>query len=294
MIVKISMAAEKPPQEKKTPKPIDWSEFLAEVPPYTQRVVSELSLSSSWVIDKIVYKMDHPTIMIYCTVCNRKLAFDFEGHREVLYEEPRDFFLHYRCRLCMSTSKTFAIRARHIGNQSDGEVEKMGEMPSFGPPIPARLNEILKDDRELFFKGRRAESQGMGIGAFSYYRRVVENRKNSLIDQIIKVAERTNISPETIEILKSAKEETQFQRSIESIKDAIPEALEINGENPLTLLYRPLSGGLHDWSEDECLEEARSIRIVLTELCERVGQALKDQSELDEAVKRLKRPKENK
>lgn len=157
-----------------------------------------------------------------------------------------------------------------------------------------RLHDILGKDQELFFKGRRAESQGMGIGAFGYYRRVVENQKDRLIDQIIKVAKRTNAPPEMVKTLESAKKETQFTRAVDVIKDAIPETLKINGENPLTLLHRPLSGGLHEWSEDECLEEAKSIRIVLTVLCEKVGQALEVQTEFDEAVKRLKKPREKK
>jgi hypothetical protein len=39
--------------------------------------------------------------------------------------------------------------------------------------------------------GRRAENQGMGIGAFAYYRRVVENQKNRIIAEIKRVAEKT-------------------------------------------------------------------------------------------------------
>jgi len=43
-----------------------------------------------------------------------------------------------------------------------------------------------------------------------------------------------------------------------------------------------------------CLELAHSIRIVLTELAERMSQVLKDQAELNEAVNRLLNRKQNK
>ena len=36
-------------------------------------------------------------------------------------------------------------------------------------------------------KGRRCGNLGLGIGAFVYYRRVVENQKSRILDEIIKV-----------------------------------------------------------------------------------------------------------
>jgi len=43
---------------------------------------------------------------------------------------------------------------------------------------------LIGPDREIFLRGRRAENQGLGIGAFAYYRRVVENQKGRIITQI--------------------------------------------------------------------------------------------------------------
>jgi hypothetical protein len=65
------------------------------------------------------------------------------------------------------------------------------------------------------------------------------------------------------------------------------ESLLINGHNPLTLLHSALSKGLHAKTDEECLELAHDVRIVLTELAERLGQALKDEAELNTAVSRL-------
>jgi hypothetical protein len=44
---------------------------------------------------------------------------------------------------------------------------------------------------------------------------------------------------------------------------------------------------LHDRTDEECLELATSIRVVLTEFAERVANALKDEAELNTAVARL-------
>src|SRR5262249_3251893 len=78
-----------------------------------------------------------------------------------------------------------------------------------------------------------------------------------------------------------------FKNAIEIVKTAIPESLLIKGHNPLTLLHSPLSEGLHELPDEKCLELATSIRVVLTELADRVSRALQDQKELDDAVSRL-------
>ena len=61
----------------------------------------------------------------------------------------------------------------------------------------------------------------------------------------------------------------------------------INSQNPLALLHSALSEGLHTFEEKECLEIAGSIRTVLIEFADRLGQALKEEAELNAAVNRL-------
>ena len=57
---------------------------------------------------------------------------------------------------------------------------------------------LIQEDRELFLIGRRAETQGMGIGAFAYYRRVVEEQKTRIFDKIIDVAKKLGTKDEQI------------------------------------------------------------------------------------------------
>jgi hypothetical protein len=146
---------------------------------------------------------------------------------------------------------------------------------------------MLGDNRDLFMKGRRCESQSLGIGAFVYYRRVVENQRAAILGQIIKIAKTINAPAETIELLQRSQAENQFSKSLEMVKDAIPEGLRIQGHNPLTLLHDNLSSGLHARSDAECLEIAGAIRAVLAELAERIAAALKDEAELTKALSRL-------
>ena len=82
-------------------------------------------------------------------------------------------------------------------------------------------------------------------------------------------------------------EQHQFLNALESVKDVIPQGLLINGHNPMTLLHSALSEGMHALTDEECLQYAHDVRVVLAELTERMGQALKDEAELSAAVARL-------
>jgi hypothetical protein len=115
---------------------------------------------------------------------------------------------------------------------------------TYGPPTPSRLISLIGPDRELFLKGRRCENQGLGIGAFGYYRRVVENQKNRILGEILKLAQKIDAQPEMIAALEAAKKETQFSKAMTAVKTAIPQGLLINGQNPLVLLHSALSDGL--------------------------------------------------
>jgi hypothetical protein len=151
------------------------------------------------------------------------------------------------------------------------------------------FEKITEDEskRDYYLKGRRCENQGLGIGAFGYYRRVVENQKNRIIDEIIRAAKKINAPQEMVDGLEAAKLETQFITAIDRIKPAVPQALLISGHNPLTLLHSALSQGLHAERDEDCLELASSIRTVLADLIERTSAVLRESAELDNAVTRL-------
>jgi hypothetical protein len=196
-------------------------------------------------------------------------------------------FINYTCRNCGEGAKVYAIQSKVDGKLRELTLMKLGEDPPFGPPTPARVIALVGSEREYFLKGRRAELQGLGIGAFAYYRRVIENQKNKIFDEIIRVSEHLNASNELLHDLAVAKQETQFSKAVEAVKHGIPQVLLVNGQNPLTLLHSALSEGLHAQSDEECLELATAIRVILTEFVERVATALKDEVELNNAVNRL-------
>jgi hypothetical protein len=268
----------------------DLSDFLESHPP--NQVVRIIKLA------KKEYRQDYgewadefiaPQIQLHCSneSCNGARFFRFVGSKKpvIAHDDYTFTYVTYRCYNCLKEEKTFSLAVKMDSKHSgSGHCYKFGELPNFGPPTPSKLIKLIGPDRDEFLSGRRCENQGLGVGAFIYYRRVVENQKNRILEEIIKVSEKIGASPEKVATLKEAVKETQFSTALKNAKDAIPESLLINGHSPLLLLHSALSEGVHALSDEQCLELASSVRIVLGELSERLSQALKDEAELSKAL----------
>lgn len=269
-------------------------DFLESVPPGQFSDVVDLGGDITYPASgSRVANLNRPEIMLYCDsdACNGNRFFSTKDNLAALSPYVKLSFVTFFCKNCSSRSKTFALWFKFNDDLKGGRAYKYGEVPAFGPPTPARLVSLIGPQRDLFLKGRRAENQGMGIAAFAYYRRVIEDQKDRIFDEVIKVSRGLSADQAVIDDLQKAKTETQFIKAVEAVKHAIPQALLINGRNPLTLLHSALSEGLHAHTDDDCLEIATSIRVVMAEFAERMAQVIKDEAELNEAVSRLLRKK---
>lgn len=273
--------------EKQQPPEYQWSDFLTSLPPVSSGHIPDLLAVGEGLP---TLKVKTPDLVLHCSseACRGERIFAAVDRPSVSLGHFTRVFLVYSCRNCTRTQRTYAllIRPDHAYKPS-GLAVKVGEFPAFGPPTPARVISMVGPDRDMFLKGRRAENQGLGLGSFAYYRRVVENQRERLLGEIIRVAKKMGAKPDAVRALEAAAKEQQFGKSIELTRDSIPESLLIDGHNPLLLLHRALSVGLHRLTDEECLARARSIRLVLTELAERIGQVLKDTAELKEAINHL-------
>jgi len=116
---------------------------------------------------------------------------------------------------------------------------------------------------------------------------VVEKHRNDIFDEIIKVCNTLGGSADLVADLEVAKNERQFTTSVEKIKSALPQGLLVNGHNPLLALHGALSIGLHSESDQDCLQAAKDVRVVLADLVEKMSTLKQDNVELNSAVQRL-------
>jgi hypothetical protein len=276
--------------------PVTFASFLImECHPSTSKSVADLWYMHRSYSGGSYPALNTPIIRLHCRNenCNGMRNFRCQKEEIHLYakqDQLDETWINYICSDCQSEMKYYSLLIARK-ELPLGVVTKFGEFPPYGPPVPDRLLRLFGGDSHLFLKGRSCENQALGVGAFAYYRRVVESHKNQLFDEIIKVCKLIGASQEFIAQLEESKTLISFSESVDHIEIALPDALLIDGHNPLSLLHRALSAGLHNETDDECLGLAHSIRVVLAELVERLTQLKKDDRELANAVKRLLKPK---
>jgi hypothetical protein len=272
---------------------IEFGEFLMTIPPLESRRVSAGVTRGQY-----RFNLKNPAIELHCEgpKCGGARFFDPMDNTVDLEQSDKAsgaklIFLRYTCRNCEGSAKTYAISFKYQQvefGKFESEAMKIGEHPRFGEPRPNAIKDVLDDEIEFFERGYRAETDGLGIGAFAYYRRFVEGHKDKMIDEIMKVAKAQGAKPDIIAALEEARKSVSFDKAVDLVKNAIPDSLRYHGgHNPLTLLHTALSQGLHNDDDVECLVLAQDIRLVLTDLAERSTLALKSSSELGDAVKRL-------
>lgn len=269
-------------------KPIPFTEFLTSVPVLQWRSVQANVQHNP----STGTELEVPSIQLFCPspTCLGIRFFDAKDLRLYRFdsERVRDEYVYYSCRNCAETSKTYAIRMSFDPPNKLTHFMKLGEHPAYGDPRPNLVKDVLDDEIEFFERGYRSETAGLGIGAFAYYRRFVESHKNKIIAEIRNVAVAQGAKQDVIETLDKAAKMNSFENAVKTVKDAMPDSLRHSGgHNPLTLLHDALSAGLHNEDDEQCLELAKDIRLLLTDLAERTTQALKNNSELGQAVNRL-------
>lgn len=265
-----------------------WSDFFSKAPPGVKCTVESATVSRAPNYRTFIF----PELTLYCAHerCEGDRQFKCRVADFSLKVRPQTWqmeWVSFVCCNCRATERFFAV-GTYVFEDGVAYAFKVGEMPRFGRRLAPKLVSLFRADLDLLVKGRRAELEGLGIGAYTYYRRVVESQRNRLFDEAIKVAREMGENDAIVQ-LEAAKNERQFSKSLDLVKQAIPEALFINGENPFTLLHSPLSEGLHGWSDEECLQAATAIRTVLEAFAVRAQSVMQERRELEGAVAQLKR-----
>ncbi len=256
---------------------ISLEKFLEDTPPYVYQDVHDVwGFQSS---HAAYYRKC--ALTLHCQTCRGPRFFDFQ---DTVYFSGYDI-LKLKCRHCLEQSKIFAVIGTEL-NDGKASMMKLGEYPKFGPPIPDRVLKLVGSDRQKFIQGFRAELQGFGIGAYAYYRQIVEDQKVRLIDSLRKAAEKLGASNEELQAFDGL-ENVDFGTCAERLTNMLPRSLRIDGHNPLKLLHKALSKNIHEGDDAECHKHAIAIRTILVEMAERIAEAVRERREVSKAVGHL-------
>jgi hypothetical protein len=154
--------------------------------------------------------------------------------------------------------------------------EKCGQRPKLEIHPAKSLETALGEKASLYRKGLICRHQGYGLAAVAYLRRVVEDTIDEMIDALLQAMRETGSDEGAIAEVEAAKKSRAVEDKVQAVANLVPNHLRPGGINPFGLLYGLLSAGLHDLTEEECLEIADGIikvfDHVFVEMSAHVGQ----------------------
>lgn len=238
-------------------------------------------------------KLEKPAIKMFCAVCGSDQTFNMfneyyeEYVNEIVNGRIRD--LRYRCASCHKSQRIFLVVFHTKKKDKDQDslvLEKVGQYPAWSIEMDKELEEMLGEHAEYYRRGLICESQSYGIGAYAYFRRITEDIIDELLESIFDLVEEGE-KEQYKEKLEEVKKEKIAEKKINIVKDLLPKSLQIDGMNPLKELYGVLSQGIHDKTDEECMEKAEAIRGILVFLVNQVIRTKKDKKSFTEGLKKI-------
>lgn len=209
----------------------------------------------------------------YCVGCKAETVFSLEQslHEKLgldysdEQENDRYFSIQFKCARVDSHSPIFYFL------QLGRKIQKIGQHPSLADTAIGQLDRFRKildaDNSREFHKALGLAAHDVGIGAFVYLRRVLER----LIDA--RKAKAVNDGPLT----EADFEKKRVSEKIKLLKGYLPDTLVDNDG-----IYRVLSKGVHELSEEECLQYFTPLRdLMFLILEEDLEKEKKDKFKLD-------------
>lgn len=229
-----------------------------------------------------------PPINMFCRDCGSIQTFNmineyYEGYNVInTSSKDQKVRLLYKCQSCRKFTRQFNI---YISSDLS-YVYKFGQYPEWEIKIDKNFEKVLGKHEKTFRKGLVCESQGYGIGAFAYYRRITEEIIDELLDSILDLIDEEHKAEYSV-ALEKTKQTRVTQDKIDLVKDLLPSVLKPNGMNPLGVLHSELSEGLHAESDQACLENANHIKSILTFLINQIIQSKESAKAFSESMKTL-------
>ena len=259
----------------------NFREFLEKKPLYSWQKFEWYEYSTE-LTNLFQIEMECPTCKRSRPFSDRRARGSGAGYPQPKLESSINSFW-FKCDSCSSSKYAFFIEV----DIENGKIRKVGQSPAWSINLDKDIDRFLEDDSEFFKKALICESQGYGIAAFSYYRRVLENSIGKILENLRSILEMQGSSSENIEQIDKALKGIVMDERIKIAKDAIPNSLTPNGMNPLAIIYDTLSAGIHRLPEEECLKKSEQIRVALSHLIKILTQQNEEQRAFLEAIKSL-------
>lgn len=210
-------------------------------------------------------------------------------------EYPRVYFQRgvieeraFACRNCGSLQSHYYFIWHEQPDKKTALFIKVGQYPPLAIEPPPQLAKALgQDDAELYKKALIDANYNHGLGAVAYFRRVLENKVNLILDLIAEALKIEQAESDAVNGLEEIKGSHRVEDKIDFASKILPPHLKPGGHNPLDKLYTAASAGLHGESDDDCLTIFNEARFVFEYLFTNLTVG---NEEAREYVKRLSTP----
>src|SRR5437764_1109726 len=146
------------------------------------------------------YVVAPPLLDRECDKCGvTKWQFD-DGNHERKVRERALSHLGYKCRNCgEAVFSIWMFWWRGVGGAAS--FLKAGQFPKLEISIPREFADALGDKRPLYLKGMTLRHNTYGIGALTYFRRLIEDTTDEMLDLLQGSMEETRSDPAAVEAL---------------------------------------------------------------------------------------------
>ena len=239
----------------------DIKDFLETAPLYSWREFKKprANRSSLWIKE----------IDAYCEVCEQQRPFQDlrprgsgSGMGTISTLASGTSYFTFSCVSCRKSRREYLVE--QVLDEDNIRFQKYGELPRSRLDRNRTLQKFLKDDLDNYEKAVICLAHEYGVAAFAYFRRVVENNINKLLD-LVQENEHSSGSEQTaLDAIAELRKDAPMSEKIKIANLALPSYLKPDGLNPLGRLYQVLSEGVHSLSDTECLAKAKATSECLT------------------------------
>jgi len=165
-------------------------------------------------------------------------------------------------------------------------IEKIGLFPKQKTTVDNEIKKHFdKETNNWYYKACECMNQNHGIGAFAYFRRIIEKELLTIVKEI---SELDAANSEMKKLYDEYILTNKVYSIYENIFEFLPKSLQSLGINPIKTLYNQTSEGLHSLDEKECLLRSANIDLLLKFVMKRINEEQSEILRVREAVKGLK------
>jgi hypothetical protein len=193
------------------------------------------------------------------------------------------------CQSCKENHIQFLLRVFYdkIVDKELLKIMKVGVFPRVQVLPKSEVSKFFdRESNTWYYKGINAIAENYGIGAFAYFRRIIEKELLHIISEIKELPDSHGME---IQILLDEHVQKGTVSAIyENIFKHLPNSLKSLGDNPIKLLYNQTSEGLHSLTDEEALNKSKTIQKLLEFVIIKIYEERSQIKDLKDAIKALK------